>query len=156
MSRFLLVMMVAGISLAAAPPTCKLGALSAREIAAAKARGDGRAVMGTHRDVSGCAVKKGKWQKQAGAGSKWIWQVQVKSTGASGLRVHFASFDAGQQGSVVRVTGDGSAGYRGKGPDGNGEFWSGLVNGDTAVIEFTAAEKVKRVPFIVDKISHLF
>jgi hypothetical protein len=151
----LLITVLAGASLVAAPPTCKLGPLSEREIAAAKARGDGRAVMGTHRDVSGCVVKKGKWQKQAG-GSKWIWQVQVKSTGASGLRVHFVGFDAGAQGAVVHVSGDGSAGYRGKCPDGNGEFWSGLVNGDTALIEFTTADKVKRIPFTVDKISHLF
>jgi hypothetical protein len=153
MSRFLLVILAGACCLEAAPPTCKLGALSAREIAVAKARGDGRAVMGTHRDVSGCVVKKGKWQKR---GDKWVWLVQVKSTGASGLRVHFMSFDVGAPGGAVQVLGDGSAGYRGKGPDGNGDFWSGLVNGDTAVIEFTAREKVKRVPFVVDKISHLF
>jgi len=64
----------------------------------------------------------------------------IKSPGASGIGVHFRNFDLAD-GEEVYVYGAASdsivfGAFTDKGPWGSGEFWSGTVDGDTAVIEF--------------------
>jgi hypothetical protein len=64
----------------------------------------------------------------------------IKSSGASGIGVHFRNF-ALADGEEVYVYGAATDSivfgpFTEKGPWGSGEFWSGTVDGDTVVIEF--------------------
>ena len=64
----------------------------------------------------------------------------IKSSGASGVGVHFRTSRL-LEGEVVNVYGAGPDSivfgpFTGKGPWGSGEFRSGTVDGDTVVIEF--------------------
>src|SRR5262249_49661599 len=72
-------------------------------------------------------------------GSQVIAQI-IKSSGASGVGVHFRNF-ALADGEEVYVYGTAADSmvfgpFTDKGPWGSGEFWSGTCDGDTIVIEF--------------------
>ena len=68
--------------------------------------------------------------------------LSLKSPDASGLRVHFENFDLppGNEVYVYGLSDDSSVSgpYTGKGIWGDGEFWSGVVEGDTVVVEYYA------------------
>lgn len=87
-----------------------------------------------------------------------VWRVAIRSTGASAIRVHFTNFAAGQ--GKVWVYGDAgqpqSQGpYTGNGTFDNGEFWSGTVWGESAIVEYQpAGAGDRRVPFEIESISH--
>jgi hypothetical protein len=87
-------------------------------------------------------------QKFVNPDGSQIIVVIIKSAGASGIGVHFRNF-ALAAGEEVYVYGPAADSivfgpYRNKGPWGSGEFWSGTVVGDTAVIEFyTRTDKKK-------------
>jgi len=63
----------------------------------------------------------------------------IRSPGAFGIRIHFASFDVGE-GSVM-VYAEGKNGlivhgpFRGKGPNNSGDFWTASLPGETVFIE---------------------
>jgi len=83
----------------------------------------------------------------------------VKSAGASGIGVHFRNF-ALADGEEVYVYGTGSNSivfgpFTDKGPWGSGEFWSGTVDGDTAVIEFYRKPDENGEGFAIFEISHI-
>lgn len=133
------------------PPAYQLKAPTAKDLEEAKARAAGRALAGTHRTLPADVLKKGKWQKRKDG--SWIWRLRLLSAGAAGIRVHFPAFDT--PGSVWLYE------KGGKKPDGpytgkRDEFWSGVVYGETAVIEYspTDRKKTKKLPFLIDKISH--
>jgi hypothetical protein len=64
----------------------------------------------------------------------------IKSPGAVGIRVHFDHFElrAGDEVYVYGPSKDNTAAgpYRGTGPWKNKEFWSAIIEGDTAIIEY--------------------
>lgn len=137
------------------PPAYKLAAPPTKDLEDAKARAAGRALAGTHRTLAAGVLKKGKWQKRKDG--SWIWRLRLQSTSATGLRVHFNVFDVGsstvwlyEPGAKKPNATDGP--YTGKRED----FWSGVVFGDSAVIEFAPADrkKAKKLPFAVDRVSH--
>ena len=83
----------------------------------------------------------------------------VKSSGASGIGVHFRNF-ALADGEEVYVYGTGPNSivfgpFTDKGPWGGGEFWSGTVDGDTAVIEFYKKPGENGEGFAIFEISHI-
>jgi hypothetical protein len=83
----------------------------------------------------------------------------IRSSGASGVGVHFRNF-ALADGEEVYVYGGGSNSivfgpYTEKGPWGSGEFWSGTVDGDTAVIEFYKNTDETQQGFDVSEVSHI-
>ena len=99
---------------------------------------------------------EGAWQSTA-AGR--IWRVQAASPGADSLRVRFQDFDVGT-GSVWLHTANGQiAGpYNGKGMSGDGDFWSDVVFGDSAVIEYQpgwTAVAQDAAPFRIAAVSHI-
>ena len=83
----------------------------------------------------------------------------IKSSGASGIGVHFRNF-ALADGEEVYVYGAATDSivfgpFTDKGPWGSGEFWSGTVDGDTAVIEFYKSTDEKGQGFEIFEISHI-
>ena len=83
----------------------------------------------------------------------------IKSSGASGVGVHFRNF-ALADGEEVYVYGAASDSivfgpFTEKGPWGSGEFWSGTVDGDTAVIEFYKRSDENGQGFEIFEISHI-
>ena len=83
----------------------------------------------------------------------------IKSSGASGIGVHFRNF-ALADGEEVYVYGAASDSivfgpFTDKGPWGSGEFWSGTVDGDTAVIEFYKRADENGHGFEIFEISHI-
>ena len=83
----------------------------------------------------------------------------IKSSGASGIGVHFRNF-ALADGEEVYVYGAASDSivfgpFTDKGPWGSGEFWSGTVDGDTAVIEFYKRADENGHGFEIFEVSHI-
>jgi Trypsin-like peptidase domain/Fibronectin type III domain len=83
----------------------------------------------------------------------------IKSSGASGIGVHFRDF-ALADGEEVHVYGAATDSivfgpFTDKGPWGSGEFWSGTVDGDTAVIEFYKRTDENGQGFEIFEISHI-
>ena len=79
-------------------------------------------------------------QKFVNPDGSQIIVVIIKSSGASGIGVHFRNFALadGEEVYVYGAAGDSIVfgPFTDKGPWGSGEFWSGTVDGDTVVIEF--------------------
>jgi hypothetical protein len=83
----------------------------------------------------------------------------IKSSGASGIGVHFRNF-ALADGEEVYVYGTGADSivfgpFTDKGPWGSGEFWSGTVDGDTVVIELYTRTDENGQGFEIFEISHV-
>src|SRR3954451_1859363 len=98
-------------------------------------------------------------QKFVNPDGSQIIALVVKSSGASGVGVHFRNF-ALADGEEVYVYGAAPDGmvfgpFTEKGPWGSGEFWSGTVDGDTAVIEFYKNTDEKEQGFDVSEVSHI-
>jgi Trypsin-like peptidase domain/Fibronectin type III domain len=83
----------------------------------------------------------------------------IKSSGASGVGVHFRNFALadGEEVYVYGASADSIAfgPFTDKGPWGSGEFWSGTVDGDTAVIEFYKRTDENGQGFEIFEISHI-
>jgi hypothetical protein len=84
----------------------------------------------------------------------------IKSSGASGIGVHFRNF-ALADGEEVYVYGAAADSivfgpFTDKGPWGSGEFWSGTVDGDTVVIEFYKRTDENGQGFEIFEVSHIF
>ena len=125
-------------------------------------------VIGVHRRLpegtlklsfSGEAVKstaEGAWQStEAGR----LWRLKLTSPGARAMRVHFRDF-AIESGRLWLHTEDGQAvgPYSGTGQYGDGDFWSGIVFGDSLTIEYLpdSAAVGEAVPFQIVEISHIW
>jgi hypothetical protein len=83
----------------------------------------------------------------------------IKSSGASAIGVHFRDF-ALADGDEVYVYGAAPNSivfgpFTDKGPWGSGDFWSGTVDGDTAVIEFYKRTDEDGQGFNISEISHI-
>jgi len=125
-------------------------------------------VIGVHRRLpqgalklrfSGGGVKstaEGAWQS-TGAGR--LWRLKLTSPSARALRVHFRDFAIGA-GRLWLHSEDGQAvgPYSGSGRYGDGDFWSGIVFGDSLTIEYLPdpAEAGEAVPFQIVEISHIW
>ena len=83
----------------------------------------------------------------------------IKSSGASGIGVHFRNF-ALADGEEVYVYGAAADSivfgpFTDKGPWSSGEFWSGTVDGDTVVIEFYKKTDENGQGFEIFEVSHI-
>jgi hypothetical protein len=84
----------------------------------------------------------------------------IKSSGASNIGVHFRNF-ALAEGEEVYVYGPAPDSivfgpFTNDGPWGTGEFWSGTLAGDTAVIEFHTTTGASEKAFEIFEVSHIF
>ena len=83
----------------------------------------------------------------------------IKTSGASGMGVHFRDF-ALADGEEVYVYGVASDSivfgpFTNKGPWDSGEFWSGTIDGDTAVIEFYTRSDESKKGFEIFEVSQI-
>ncbi len=141
------------------PAAAALPSLAPDELERLQAQNGPAPVIGIHRSLPAEAVKttaEGAWQSTV-AGR--LWRLRVTSPEARALRIHFQDFDAGQ-GSVWLHAADGQIGgpYSGRGMYGDGDFWSDIVFGDSATIEYLpdpAAESAEAAPFRIAAVSHI-
>ena len=100
----------------------------------------------------------GAWQATV-AGR--LWRLRIISPDARALRIHFQDFDVGA-GKVWVHGADGQVAgpYGGRGMYGDGDFWSDIVSGAGATIEYlpdpakAAAPPAEAVPFRIAAVSH--
>ena len=98
-------------------------------------------------------------QKFVNPDGSQIIVLTIKSSNASGIGVHFRNFSLAD-GEEVYVYGTATDSivfgpFTEKGPWGSGEFWSGTVEGDTAVIEFYKKTDENGQGFEISEISHI-
>src|SRR5437763_7772228 len=115
--------------------------------------------VGVNRSVALSA--KSRVQKFLNPDGSQVIVLVIKSTNAYGIGVHFRGFDPadGDEVYVYGPTSDSiiSGPFTKKGPWGSGEFWSGTMSGDTAIVEFykKSGEKTEDA-FETFEISHIF
>ena len=125
-------------------------------------------VIGIHRQLPQGSVElsfsggtarttvEGAWQSiPAGR----LWRLRITSPSARAMRVHFRDFAIGA-GKLWLYSADGQAvpPYTGSGLYGDGNFWSGIVFGDSLTIEYLPdpAATEEAVPFQIVEISHIW
>ncbi len=88
-----------------------------------------------------------------------VWRLKVTSPSARAMRIHFQDFAIGA-GSLWLHSASGQivGPYRGSGLYGDGDFWSGIVFGDSLTIEYLPHEEAatEAVPFQIVAISHIW
>jgi hypothetical protein len=114
--------------------------------------------IGVNRSVA--VSPKTRAQKFVNPDGSQIIVLVIKSSGASGIGVHFRNFALAAS-EEVYVYGPGADSivcgpYTNKGPWGSGEFWSGTVDGDTAIIEFYTTTGENGKGFEIFEVSHIF
>jgi Trypsin. len=115
--------------------------------------------VGINRSVS--MSPKSRAQKFLNPDGSTVIVLVIKSTNAYGIGVHFRDFDLAGDDEVY-VYGPASDSivcgpFTKKGPWGSGEFWSGTITGDTAIIElYTKPGEKNRDAFEIFEISHIF
>ena len=131
--------------------------------------GEGRPpVIGVHRRLPQGALKlsfsaggvkstaEGAWQSTE---SGRLWRLKLTSPSARAMRVHFRDF-AIRSGRLWLHSEDGQTvgPYSGSGRYGDGDFWSGIVFGDSLTIEYLPdpAAAGEAVPFRIVAISHIW
>lgn len=140
------------------PRSLALGGLSAAERAKIGAVGMKQRI-GVHRPIGDGSLEGGTWSALNGGGR--VWRMEIQSDAATGLRVEFSNFSIGNGKVWVHSAATVDGPYTGRGPWGNGEFWSGSVTGDSAVIEYQPAGGIagggivnNAPPFHVHRIAH--
>ena len=99
---------------------------------------------------------EGAWQSTA-VGR--LWRLKMTSPSARAMRIHFRDFAIGA-GSLWLHSASGQVvgPYTGSGLYGDGDFWSGIVFGDSLTIEYLpdGASAGEAVPFQIVAISHIW
>lgn len=113
--------------------------------------------IGFHRAIPPEALPRGSWFQTTTGGRYWL--LALRSPGASHVRLHLASFAAGEGRLFVYAPGDGNGAtvhgpYSGGSHTGSGEFWAGSVEGDTVVVAFEPEGGGESLPFVMDRLSH--
>ena len=125
-------------------------------------------VIGVHRRLPEGALKRsfsgggfkttaeGAWQStEAGR----LWRLKITSPKARAMRVHFRDFAIGTGRLWLHSAQGRTVGpYTGSGLYGDGDFWSGIVFGDSLTIEYLPdpAAAGEAVPFQIVAISHIW
>ena len=94
-----------------------------------------------------------------------VLRFEVASEGATSVRVHFENFDVGG-GKVWLYPAGATREYlaenpsaadgpvTGKGPHGDGEFWSKPIEGDAVIVELQLATNPAELPFEIRELAH--
>ena len=109
---------------------------------------------GVHRLGGDEFLGRGKWSELPDG--RAVFQAALRSPGATGLRLEFVNFAAGV-GRVWLYPGDETNPTQPVGPYEGGEnTWSGLVEGESVVLEFEVAAGAPRMlPFQLGRFSHI-
>lgn len=112
--------------------------------------------VGVRREIPADIWDRATVQTIAGGGK--IYRLKIESPGAKGIRFHFSDFSA-ESGEVwiypTSKNGTNILGpFTGKGPMGDGDFWTGTIHAASAIVEYTAAAGTSGIPFHLDSIVH--
>jgi len=109
---------------------------------------------GVHRLGGDEFLGRGKWSELPDG--RAVFQAALRSPGATGLRLEFVNFAAGV-GRVWLYPGDETNPTQPVGPyEGGEDTWSGLVEGESVVLEFEVAAGAPRMlPFQLGRFSHI-
>jgi hypothetical protein len=121
---------------------------------------DGLVRVAAHRKLKKTDLSRAIWQK---GGDERVWRLSLRSTDAVGVRLHFSNFSIGDgqvwvhdtQNPAKQVFGP----YAGKGPLGDGDFWTEIVFSDTVEVEYqpgAANSADVQPPFQISQLSHLW
>ena len=114
------------------------------------------AVMPSFSEGTVKTTAEGAWQSTAGGR---LWRLKMTSPSARAMRIHFRDFAIGA-GSLWLHSASGQVvgPYTGSGLYGDGDFWSGIVFGDSLTIEYMpdGASAKEAVPFQIVAISHIW
>ena len=114
--------------------------------------------LGPHRTLpeSAAAELPGTWGLTSDG--EPIWRVTIRSAQAAAIAIRFETFDADGEVWIYTHDGDSYAGpYSGRGPRGNGAFWSDPLPADTVTVEYFPRRRgmgETKPPFRIPKISH--
>ncbi len=111
--------------------------------------------VGANRPLPGFSASAGQWWMNTD-GTK-TWSLQIRSSAATGLRLHIKNFDAGSGTLLVFDPQNPSSGntYTGKGPQSTGEFWTTTIFADTLQLEFTPpSDASPSLSFLVPEVFH--
>jgi len=115
--------------------------------------------VGVHRSLPAGALAAGRWEFLSGG--RRVWRATIRSAGARAIRLLFDRADLGDGQLWVyppdreEVPADGP--YTGRGPFGDGRFWSASVEGDAATVEYEPPAEAAAEgdpPFAVAKVAH--
>lgn len=115
--------------------------------------------IGVHRSLPAGFLAAGRWEFLPGG--RRAWRATIRSAGARAVRLLFDGADLGEGQLWVyppdreEVPADGP--YTGRGPFGDGRFWSASVEGDSITVEYQpAADAVAEgdPPFRVARVAH--
>jgi hypothetical protein len=116
--------------------------------------------VATQRVVAATQMDQGVWQKTA-SGS--VWRLDIRSTNAVGIRIHFTNFSVGAGEVWVHDTSNPArkvvGAYTAKGRNENGDFWTEIIFSDTIEVEYqpaTGNATSGRPPFLTAELSHLW
>ena len=119
---------------------------------------NGRRRIGAHRPLAD--PLPGAWTEE---NESAVWRMEIRSPEAAALRLHFTDFHLPGGAVLVyeaeeHLRPDSERRYVGDGPGGDGEFWSDLIEGEAAIVEYrpAAGESARAVPFRIEEISHLW
>ena len=151
----------------AAPPQIELPPLDADVMRAQRAL-HGPAWLGPHRAVprsgpagapGGGDSLRGEWS--AMPSGQLVWRLALRSPGALSMRVRFESFDVA--GALWLHAGSGAAWagpYTGRGPHGDGHFWSDVVFSDSVTVAYVPSGRAEaaappgfRIPLIAHELA---
>ncbi len=147
-------------------PVTTLPELTASEIAEG-VRQAGPSWLGSTRPVPGPADGRTGATDSGGITGRWyrlgdqaVWRAALTSPGASSLRLRLTGFDAPGD---LYLTGGGSdlnyvGPYSARGPQGDGDYWSGIIRGDTVTVHYllpAGSGTPSRLPFQIASLAHL-
>jgi Trypsin-like peptidase domain len=111
--------------------------------------------VGANRPLPGFGATAGQWWISTD-GSK-SWSLRIRSSGATGLRLHIKSFDVGTGRLLVFDPNNPSSAntYTAKGPQSTGEFWTTTIFAETLQLEFIPANDASpSLSFLVPEVFH--
>ena len=92
----------------------------------------------------------------------FVWAMALESAGAGGLRVHIGGMNLPPDADLYFFSPEGQAfgPYSGRGPSGNGDFWTNTIFGSKGVVQLryygpNATEDLKGISFVVSEIGHI-
>lgn len=116
---------------------------------------EGTLPVAVHRDVPPLDTGAGDAETLPDGTS--VWRMALHAPGALGIRLHFSRFRIDD--GLVRVYAPAELdpdSYERQGPFGNGQFWTRVVFGDTAIVEYETHAEIRELPFQIDRLSHIF
>lgn len=116
-------------------------------------------VLGYVRNVEAESVEASAFVRPCAAtlpDGRKVWTMAVRSPGAQALRLRLADVSLGEGELVVYAPAGAEfvarGPYRGKGPQGRGDFWTATLPGDVAFLEYVGEEAPR---FAVREIGHI-